>query len=58
MKDLELTQEEIQEMENEIRVQMKLLVRGIEILWEELQKSNLPESIKMKILESHQNKGE
>jgi hypothetical protein len=36
---------------------MKLAVKGLEIFWEELQKSNLPDEVKLKLLESYKAKG-
>lgn len=53
----ELYEEEMQEVENELRLQMKLMVKGLEILWEELQKSTLPDEVKLKLLEGHKAKG-
>ena len=53
----ELDEEEMQEIENELRLQIKLLVKGCEIFWEELQKTSLPESLKMKLVESYKAQG-
>ena len=53
-----LDEEEMQEVENELRFQIKLMVKGLEIFWEELQKSNLPENIKLKLLENYKAKVE
>lgn len=51
-----LDEEEMQEVENELRVQMKLMVKGLEIFWEELQKSTLPDEMKLKLLEGYKGK--
>jgi hypothetical protein len=53
----ELDEEEMQEVENELRLQMKLMVKGLEIFWEELQKSTLPDEVKLKLLEGYKAKG-
>lgn len=41
---------DIAEMEEEIRATAKIAVRTLEIFYEELQKSNLPENVKMAIM--------
>lgn len=53
----ELNEEEMQEAENELRLHLKLMVKGLEILWEELQKSTLPDEVKLKFLEDYKGKG-
>lgn len=37
----------------ELRTQMRLSIIALEILWEELEKSKLPESLKMSILQNY-----
>ena len=54
----ELDEREMQEVENELRLHLKLMVKGLEILWEELQKSTLPDEVKLKILECYKGKGD
>ena len=44
------------EMENEIRDTVKIWIKTLEILYEELQKSNLPDEIKKQILLNYGNK--
>lgn len=44
------------EMENEIRDTVKIWVKTLEILYDELQKSNLPDEIKKQILLNYGNK--
>lgn len=44
------------EMENEIRDTVKIWVKTLEILYDELQKSNLPDEIKKQILLNFGNK--
>lgn len=44
------------EMENEIRYTVKIWVKTLEILYDELQKSNLPDEIKKQILLNYGNK--
>jgi hypothetical protein len=53
----ELDEEEMQEVENKLRLPLKLMVKGLEILWEELQKSTLPDEVKLKLLEGYKGKG-
>lgn len=43
---------EMEEMRAEIREQVKILVMTMEIFWEELQKSNLPQEVKMAMITS------
>lgn len=44
------------EMEKEIRDTVKIWIKTLEILYEELQKSNLPDEIKKQILLNYGNK--
>ena len=44
------------EMEEEIRDTVKIWIKTLEILYEELQKSNLPDEIKKQILLNYGNK--
>ena len=53
-----LENEELEEIKNELREQIKLTIMAMEIFWEELQKSNLPEELKLKLLENYKSKGE
>lgn len=46
----DLDEEEIQEMEQQIKLSVKVMVRTLELLWEELQKANLPDELKKQIL--------
>ena len=54
----QLTEEELEEVKSGLRQQMKLFVLGLEVLWEELQKSNLPENIKISLMSNYKSKGE
>ncbi len=45
-----MDKEELKEYEEEIKMQIKLTVKALEIFWDELQKSNLPDEIKKQIL--------
>ena len=54
----ELDKEEIKQVKKELRQQFRILVLGLEIFWEELEKSNLPEKVKTKLLENYKTKGE
>ena len=54
----ELDNEELEEMKKEIRQQVKLSIMTMEIFWEELQKSKLPEELKLKLFENYKQKGE
>lgn len=54
----ELDNEELEEMKNEIRQQVKFSIMTMEIFWEELQNSKLPEELKLKLLENYKSKGE
>lgn len=44
------------EMENEIRDTVKIWIKTLEILYDKLQKSNLPDEIKKQILLNYGNK--
>lgn len=46
----DLDEEEIQETEQQIKLSVKVMVRTLELLWEELQKANLPDKLKKQIL--------
>lgn len=50
--------QEVEEMKKEIRQQVKFSIMTIEIFWEELQNSKLPEELKLKLLENYKSKGE
>lgn len=45
-----LDEEDVEEIEDNIRTQVKVAIRTAEIFWEELQKSSLPENVKMQLL--------
>lgn len=47
--------EDVAAMDDEIRAACKLTVRTMEILYEELQKSNLPDDVKLALLTSKAN---
>lgn len=49
--------DEMEEMREEIREQVKILVMTMEVLWEELQKSNLPEEVKIAMVTAQGKKG-
>lgn len=51
-------EEEVKEVEYQIRLNVKMVIRTTEIFWEELQKSNLPENVKMQLLLNSNKKGE
>ena len=48
----ELDNEELEEMKNEIRQQVKFSIMTMEIFWEELRNSKLHEELKLKLLEN------
>lgn len=48
--------EDIAELDDEIRATCKITIRTIEIFYEELQKSNLPDEVKLALLTSQANK--
>ena len=52
----ELNAEEIEELEKSIRNTCKLTIRTLEIFYEELQNSKLPEELKTAIVVSKANK--
>ena len=52
---MELDADEMAELEAEIRAQAKIVVRTLEIFYEELQASNLPDDVKMSLLVSKAN---
>lgn len=45
-----IDEEDVEEIEDNIRTQVKVVIRTAEIFWEELQKSSLPENAKMQLL--------
>lgn len=49
-------EEQLKDYEEEIKLQAKLTVKMIEVLWEELQKSKLPDEFKKSILLNYGNK--
>lgn len=55
MFDFDLDEEDMAELEKEIRAQAKIAVRTLEIFYEELQNSSLPEDIKIALLASKAN---
>ena len=54
----EINNNELEEIKDELRQQIKLTIMAMEIFWEELKKSNLPEELKIKLLENYKTKGE
>lgn len=46
----DLDEEEMQEMEQQIKLSVKMMVKTLELLWEELKSSNLPDDLKKQIL--------
>lgn len=50
-----LDEEDMTELEEGIRTTCKMTIRTLEIFYEELQKSNLPDSVKTAILVSKAN---
>jgi hypothetical protein len=55
MFDFDFDADDVAELEDEIREACKMTIRTLEIFYEELEKSNLPDSIKMAILVSKAN---
>lgn len=55
MFDFDLDTEDMAEFEEEIRATAKITVRTLEIFYEELQNSNLPDDVKMSLLASKAN---
>jgi hypothetical protein len=51
-----LDTEDMAELEEEIRATCKITVRTLEIFYEELQKSSLPDEVKLTLLASQANK--
>ena len=52
---LDLDAEDMAELEDEIRATCKITVRTLEILYEELQNSNLPDEVKLALLTNKAN---
>ena len=52
---MDLSADDMAELEEEIRAQSKIAVRTLEIFYEELQASNLPDNVKMALLASKAN---
>jgi hypothetical protein len=55
MFDFKLSQEDMAEIEDEIRATCKITIRTLEIFYEELQNSNLPDEVKLALLTSKAN---
>jgi hypothetical protein len=55
MFDFDLSAEDMAELEEGIRETCKITIRTLEIFYEELEKSNLPDSVKMAILVNQAN---
>ena len=55
MFDFDLDTEDMAELEEEIRATCKVTIRTLEIFYEELQKSNLPDEVKLALLASKAN---
>lgn len=55
MFDFNLDTEDMAEFEEEIRATCKITVRTLEIFYEELQKSSLPDEVKLALLASKAN---
>ena len=55
MFNLNLDAEDMAELEDEIRATCKITVRTLEIFYEELQKSSLPDDVKLAMLTSKAN---
>lgn len=56
MFDFNLSTEDIAELDDEIRATCKITIRTLEIFYEELSKSNLPDEVKLALLTSRANK--
>lgn len=52
---MDLDEEDVAELEEGIRATCKMTIRTLEIFYEELEKSNLPDSVKTAILVSKAN---
>ena len=55
MYNFNLDAEDMAELEEEIRATCKITVRTLEIFYEELQKSSLPDEVKLALLASKAN---
>lgn len=55
MFDFDLTENDMAELDEEIREACKITIRTLEIFYEELEKSKLPDSVKTAILVSQAN---
>lgn len=55
MFDFDLSAKDMVELEEGIRETCKITIRTLEIFYEELEKSNLPDSVKMAILVNQAN---
>ena len=55
MFDFDLSAEDMAELEQGIRETCRITIRTLEIFYEELEKSNLPDSVKMAILVNQAN---
>ena len=55
MFNFDLDADDMAELEEEIRATCKITVRTLEILYEELQNSNLPDEIKLALLTNKAN---
>lgn len=55
MFSFDLDTEDMEDLEEEIRATCKITIRTLEIFYEELEKSNLPDSVKTAILVSKAN---
>lgn len=55
MFDFKLSQEDMAEIDDEIRATCKITIRTLEIFYEELQNSNLPDEVKLALLTSKAN---
>ena len=56
MFDFDLTENDMAELDEEIREACKITIRTLEIFYEELEKSKLPDSVKTAILVSQEKK--
>jgi hypothetical protein len=55
MFDFDLDAEDMAELEEEIRATCKITIRTLEIFYEELQNSSLPDEVKLALLTSKAN---
>lgn len=51
-----MDEDDEKEIEEQIRLQVKTTIKTLEIFWEELQKSSLPEEIKIKMITNYNSK--